>query len=161
LARATQLDKVSPEALTSLRIGDERLDRRAPPLLHLSVNLPVGEIVAADPLSLTFAALAHPARRAILARLSLGQTSVQELSKPLKLSGPAMTKHLKSLERGGLISRSREAQWRPCKLEAAPIENVTNWIGELTASTERSLDRLDAYLQTLQSRSGPTGMDGE
>jgi len=114
-----------------------------------------------DGLSLTFAALAHPARRAILARLSLGQTTVQELAKPLKLSAPAVTKHLKTLERGGLISRSREAQWRPCKLEAAPIENVTNWIGELKASTERSLDRLDAYLQTLQSRSGPTGMDGE
>lgn len=116
--------------------------------------------MAADPLSLTFAALAHPARRAILARLSLGQTSVQELAKPLKLSGPAMTKHLKSLERGGLISRSREAQRRPCKLEAARIENVTNWIDELKASTERSLDRLDAYLQTLQSRESPAGKDG-
>ena len=117
--------------------------------------------MAADPLSLTFAALAHPARRAILARLSLGQTSVQELAKPLKLSGPAMTKHLKSLERSGLISRSREAQWRPCKLEAAPIENVTNWIDELKASTERSLDRLDAYLQSLQSPNAPPGMKGE
>jgi DNA-binding transcriptional ArsR family regulator len=117
-------------------------------------------MMAADPLSLTFAALAHPARRAILARLSLGQTSVQELARPLKLSGPAMTKHLKSLERGGLISRSREAQWRPCKLEAARIENVTNWIDELKASTERSLDRLDAYLQTLQSRESPAGKDG-
>lgn len=71
-----------------------------------------------------------------------------------------MTKHLKSLERGGLISRSREAQWRPCKLEAARIENVTNWIDELKASTERSLDRLDAYLQTLQSRESPAGKDG-
>jgi DNA-binding transcriptional ArsR family regulator len=117
--------------------------------------------MVADPLSLTFAALAHPARRAILARLSLGQTSVQELARPLKLSGPAMTKHLKSLERGGLISRSRDAQWRPCKLESAPIESVTNWIDELKASTERSLDRLDAYLQTLQSRDATNGMKGE
>jgi DNA-binding transcriptional ArsR family regulator len=105
-----------------------------------------------DPLSLTFAALAHPARRAILARLALGQTSVQELAKPLKLSAPAVTKHLKSLERGGLISRSREAQWRPCKLEAAPIEQANDWIAELKATTERSLDRLEAYLQVLQSQ---------
>ncbi len=117
--------------------------------------------MAADPLSLTFAALAHPARRAILARLSLGQASVQELAKPLKLSGPAVTKHLKSLERGGLISRSREAQWRPCRLEGAPIVNVTNWIDELRAQTERSLDRLDAYLQTLQSPGAPSGKQGE
>ena len=72
-----------------------------------------------------------------------------------------MTKHLKSLERGGLISRSREAQWRPCKLEAARIQNVTNWIDELKASTERSLDRLDVYLQTLQSPEGPAGNKGE
>jgi len=72
-----------------------------------------------------------------------------------------MTKHLKSLERGGLISRSREAQWRPCKLEAAPIENVTSWIDELKASTERSLDRLDAYLQSLQSSDPTPAKDGE
>ncbi len=107
--------------------------------------------MSADRLSLTFAALAHPARRAILARLSLGQTSVQELAKPLKLSAPAVTKHLKSLERGGLISRSREAQWRPCKLEPAAIREATNWIEELKTTTERSLDRLDAYLQALQA----------
>ena len=72
-----------------------------------------------------------------------------------------MTKHLKSLERGGLISRSRDAQWRPCKLEAVPIANVTNWIDELKASTERSLDRLDAYLQSLQSPEGPAELEGE
>lgn len=111
--------------------------------------------MAADRLSLTFAALAHPARRAILARLSLGQTSVQELAKPLKLSPPAVTKHLKSLERGGLISRSRAAQWRPCKLETASIEDATNWIDELKAATEQRLDRLDAYLKTLQTREDP------
>lgn len=72
-----------------------------------------------------------------------------------------MTKHLKSLERGGLISRTREAQWRPCKLEAAPIENVTSWIDELKASTERSLDRLDAYLQSFQSSDRTPAKDGE
>ncbi|HEX9170367.1 MAG TPA: metalloregulator ArsR/SmtB family transcription factor [Roseiarcus sp.] len=109
----------------------------------------------ADPLSLTFAALAHPARRAILARLSLGQTSVQVLAKPLKLSPPAVTKHLKSLERGGLISRSREAQWRPCKLETASIDDATHWIGELKTATEQSLDRLEVYLKTLQSPGDP------
>ena|SRR5271155_4100005 len=118
--------------------------------------------MAADPLSLTFAALAHPARRAILARLSLGRTSVQELAKPLKLSAPAVTKHLKSLQRGGLISRSREAQWRPCKLEVAPIQDVTDWIDQLKAATERSLDRLEAYLQTLQTPEGdPTNQKPE
>ncbi len=109
----------------------------------------------ADPLSLTFAALAHPARRSILERLSHGQTSVQELAKPLKLSAPAVTKHLQRLERGGLIIRSREAQWRPCKLETAPIRQANGWIQQLTAATEQSLDRLDAYLQTLQSPAAP------
>jgi len=106
---------------------------------------------AADPLSLTFAALAHPARRAILARLSLGETSVQELARPLAMSAPAVTKHLKSLERGGLIRRGREAQWRPCKIVAAPIEEATQWIDQLRKATEASLDRLEAYLQKLQA----------
>ncbi len=106
---------------------------------------------AADPLSLTFAALAHPARRAILARLSQGQTSVQELARPLAMSAPAVTKHLKSLERGGLISRSRDAQWRPCKIEAAPIDEATRWIEQLRRATEASLDRLETYLQRLQA----------
>jgi len=106
---------------------------------------------AADPLSLTFAALAHPARRAILARLSQGQTSVQELARPLAMSAPAVTKHLKSLERGGLISRTRDAQWRPCKIETAPIAEATRWIDDLRKATEASLDRLDAYLQKLQA----------
>jgi len=106
---------------------------------------------APDPLSLTFAALAHPARRAILARLSQGQTSVQELARPLAMSAPAVTKHLKSLERGGLISRSRDAQWRPCKIEAAPINEANRWIEELRRATESSLDRLEQYLRDLQS----------
>ncbi len=106
---------------------------------------------APDPLSLTFAALAHPARRAILARLSLGQTSVQELARPLAMSAPAVTKHLKTLERGGLISRSRDAQWRPCRIEAAPIDAATRWIEDLRKATEASLDRLETYLQKLQA----------
>ena len=106
----------------------------------------------ADPLSLTFAALAHPARRAVLARLSQRQISVRELSKSLGVSGPAMTKHLKSLERGGLISRSRNAQWRPCRLEAEPMKQVAEWIGQIQAMTEQRLDQLESYLQALQSR---------
>lgn len=107
--------------------------------------------MAADPLSLTFAALAHPARRAILARLCRGQMSVRDLAKPLKISAPAMTKHLKSLERGGLIRRTRNAQWRPCQLEVAPMKKVTSWIEEIQAMTEQHLDRLEAYLQTIQA----------
>lgn len=104
----------------------------------------------ADPLSLTFAALAHPARRAILARLSQGETSVRELAKPLGISAPAMTKHLKSLQRGGLISRSRNAQWRPCQFEAEPMEQVANWIEQIRAMTEQRLDRLETYLKAIQ-----------
>ena len=107
--------------------------------------------MATDPLSLTFSALAHPARRAILARLSRGQMSVGELAKPLKISAPAMTKHLKSLERGGLIRRTRTAQRRPCQLEVAPMKKVTGWIAEIQAMTEQHLDRLEAYLQTIQA----------
>jgi DNA-binding transcriptional ArsR family regulator len=107
--------------------------------------------MATDRLSLTFAALAHPARRAILAGLSAGQTSVQELAAPLNISAPAMTKHLKSLERGGLISRSRKAQWRPCRLETEPIREVTGWVEQIRSLTERRLDRLETYLQTIQT----------
>ena len=112
--------------------------------------------MATDPLSLTFAALAHPARRAILARLCKGEMTVHDLAKPLKISAPAVTKHLKSLERGGLISRSRNAQWRPCQLEVAPMKQVTSWIEEIEAMTEQHLDRLEAYLQTLQAGQNPT-----
>jgi DNA-binding transcriptional ArsR family regulator len=107
--------------------------------------------MAADRLSLTFAALAHPARRAILARLSEGQTSVRELAAPLNISAPAMTKHLKSLERGGLISRSRNAQWRPCRLETKPILEVTSWAEQIRSLTENRLDRLETYLRTIQA----------
>ena len=107
--------------------------------------------MATDRLSLTFAALAHPARRAILAQLSEGQTSVRELATPLNISAPAMTKHLKSLERGGLISRSRNAQWRPCRLETKRILEVTSWAEQIRSLTERRLDRLETYLRTIQS----------
>ena len=108
-----------------------------------------------DSLSRTFAALAHPARRAMLARLGQGQASVQELSAPLRLSGPAVTKHLKVLERSGLITRTRDAQWRPCQLHTAPMVEAGDWIAELRAQTELRLDRLEAYLAHLQAPPRP------
>ena len=104
-----------------------------------------------DSLSNTFAALADPTRRAILARLSLGETSVKELTEPFEMSPPAITKHLKVLERAGLISRSRQAQWRPCKLEAKPLEEVADWVERYRQFWEESFDRLDAYLIQLQA----------
>jgi len=104
-----------------------------------------------DRLSSTFSALADPTRRAILARLALGETSVNELAKPFDMSLPAVSKHLKVLENAGLISRGRDAQWRPCKLEAAPLQEVAGWIEYYRKFWEASFDRLDAYLQRLQA----------
>jgi DNA-binding transcriptional ArsR family regulator len=106
----------------------------------------------ADPLSATFAALADPTRRAILARLAHGETSVTELAMPFAMSGPAVTKHLKVLERAGLISRSREAQWRPAKLEPAALKAVTDWLDGYRRHWEQSFDRLDDYLTQLQKK---------
>jgi DNA-binding transcriptional ArsR family regulator len=105
-----------------------------------------------DALSQTLAALADPTRRAILARLSLGETSVTELAAPFAMSLPAVTKHLKVLERAGLISRGRKAQWRPCTLAAAPLKEVSDWVEEYRSFWEKSFDRLDAYLKELQSQ---------
>ncbi len=104
-----------------------------------------------DPLSNTFAALADPTRRAILARLALGETSVKELSEPFAISPPAITKHLKVLERAGLISRGRDAQWRPCRLEATPLRNVSEWVERYRSFWEHNLNRLDDYLVRLQA----------
>lgn len=104
----------------------------------------------ADGLSTTFAALADPTRRAILARLAGGETSVGELAQPFSLSLPAVSKHLKVLERAGLISRGREAQWRPCRLEAQPLKDAAGWIETYRRHWEQRLDRLEAYLQELQ-----------
>jgi DNA-binding transcriptional ArsR family regulator len=100
----------------------------------------------ADQLSATFAALADPTRRAILARLADGETSVTELAEPFDMSLPAVTKHLKVLEKAGLISRGRQAQWRPCKLEAQPLREATDWIAQYRQFWEGSLDRLEIYL---------------
>src|SRR5690606_30696208 len=106
--------------------------------------------MSSDRLSATFAALADPTRRAILARLALGETSVSELAKPFDISPPAVTKHLKVLEKAGLISRGRQAQWRPCKLEAAPLREVSDWVAEYRKHWEERFDRLELYLQELQ-----------
>ena len=105
-----------------------------------------------DPLSTTFAALADPTRRAILARLALGETSVSELAQPFEMSLPAVSKHLKVLEHAGLIARGREAQWRPCRLEAAPLRDIAGWVEYYRRFWEESLDRLDAYLHELQKQ---------
>jgi DNA-binding transcriptional ArsR family regulator len=104
-----------------------------------------------DQLSSTFAALADPTRRAILSRLALGETSVTELAKPFDMSMPAVSKHLKVLTRAGLISRGREAQWRPCRLDAGPLKEAANWLEEYRRFWEQSLDRLDQYLRELEA----------
>ena len=104
-----------------------------------------------DHLSSTFAALADPTRRAILARLALGETSVTELADPFAMSMPAISKHLKVLERAGLIARGREAQWRPCRLEAAPLKTAAQWIDEYRRFWEESFDRLEEYLTRMQA----------
>ena len=106
-------------------------------------------------MTLTFTALSDPTRRAILAKLSLGEATVKELAKPFDISAPAITKHLKVLENAGLISRGREAQWRPCRIEAVALKEIADWIGDYKKIWEESFDRLDAYLKTLtQSKKG-------
>lgn len=112
--------------------------------------LPMPAAFAADPLSATFAALADPTRRAILARLAAGEASVGELAAPFEISAPAVTKHLKVLERAGLITRSRQAQWRPCKIEAKPLQDASHWIEQYRQLWEARLDRLEDYLKVLQ-----------
>jgi DNA-binding transcriptional ArsR family regulator len=109
--------------------------------------------MATDRLSQTLAALADPTRRAILARLSQGEASVTDLAEPFAMSLPAVSKHLKVLERAGLIRRGREAQWRPCKLEAAPLGDVADWLEHYRRFWDQSFDRLEAYLQDLQKGS--------
>ena len=104
-----------------------------------------------DQLSSTFAALADPTRRAILARLALGETSVTELAEPFEMSMPAVSKHLKVLERAGLIARGREAQWRPCRLDAGPLKDAASWIEEYRRFWDQSLDRLEDYLRKMKA----------
>ena len=109
--------------------------------------------MASDPLSATFAALADPTRRAILARLASGERSVTELAQPFAMSLPAVSRHLKVLERARLIERSREAQWRPCKLAPEPLKDVSSWLEQYRRHWEESLDRLEDYLKELQENS--------
>jgi DNA-binding transcriptional ArsR family regulator len=105
-----------------------------------------------DRLSTTFAALADPTRRAILARLALGETTVTELAEPFAMSLPAVSKHLKVLERAGLITRGREAQWRPCRIDAAALKEVDDWLERYRRFWDESLDRLDDYLRDAQAK---------
>jgi DNA-binding transcriptional ArsR family regulator len=105
-----------------------------------------------DQITSTFAALADPTRRAILARLSLGETSVTELAAPFEMSMPAVSRHLKALERAGLISRGREAQWRPCKLNPKPLKEAAEWLEEYRQFWEQRFDRLEEYLKTMQTK---------
>jgi DNA-binding transcriptional ArsR family regulator len=113
--------------------------------------------MATDQLSMTFAALADPTRRAILARLITGECSVSELAEPFTMSLPAVSKHLRVLERAGLIARGREAQWRPCRLEAAPLKEVAEWTESYRAAWEKRFDRLETYLQQLKPKEKSNG----
>jgi DNA-binding transcriptional ArsR family regulator len=112
-------------------------------------NMPEA-IATADQLSTTFAALADPTRRAILARLASGEVSVTELAEPFEMSLPAVSKHLKVLERAGLIARGRDAQWRPCRLSAGPLRDVADWVEHYRRFWTESFDRLDDYLHEVQ-----------
>jgi len=106
--------------------------------------------MSTDHLSATLSALADPTRRAILARLALGETTVTELAEPFAMSLPAVSKHLKVLEKAGLITRGREAQWRPCRLEAGPLRDLADWLERYRKFWDESFDRLDAYLKAIQ-----------
>ncbi|SEG61127.1 DNA-binding transcriptional regulator, ArsR family [Bryocella elongata] len=113
-----------------------------------------------DTISHTFAALADPTRRAILARLALGETSVTELAAPFEMSMPAVSKHLRVLEKAGLVERGREAQFRPCRLRAQPLEQAVGWLEQYRQFWEQSFDRLDAYLQRIQAEQAATSPPG-
>ena len=112
---------------------------------------------AVDSLNTTFAALADPTRRAILARLASGEASVTELAQPFEMSLPAVSKHLRVLERAGLIARGREAQWRPCRLQAGPLRDADEWLEQYRRFWEESFDRLDEYLRELQQKEKEDG----
>lgn len=105
-----------------------------------------------DPLSTTFAALADPTRRALLARLALGEASINELAAPFQMSLPAVSKHIKVLEKAGLVKKGREAQWRPCRIEGEHLREAMDWIGQYKQIWEDRLDRLDTYLLSLQQQ---------
>jgi len=112
-----------------------------------------------DQLSTIFAALADPTRRAILARLAQGEASVKQLAEPFAISPPAVTKHLKVLQRAGLITQGRQAQWRPCRLEAAPLKDVADWLEDYRRFWDASFERLDDYLIELQQKEQKRGRE--
>jgi DNA-binding transcriptional ArsR family regulator len=117
--------------------------------------------MTADALSLTFSALADPTRRSILARLASGEATVKELAEPFKISLPAISKHLKVLEKAGLIARGRDAQYRPARLEAAPLKDISEYVERYRRNWEESFDRLDEYLQEVQKRNSQTGSENK
>ena len=114
-----------------------------------------------DPLSTTFAALADPTRRAILARLATGEATVKDLSAPFDMSQPAISKHLRVLERAGLIEQGRQAQWRPRRLRAGPLRDIADWVNQYRRHWEESFERLDAYFREVQSRPKPGQEQGK
>jgi DNA-binding transcriptional ArsR family regulator len=139
--------------------GRRRLDHGALDIVAADLYLTnrlfnhlVHNAMPTDRLSATFSALADPTRRAILARLALGETSVTELAEPFDMSLPAISKHLKVMERAGLIARGREAQWRPCRIEPEGLKGVDNWLENYRRLWNERLDRLDVYLQELQAK---------
>lgn len=113
-----------------------------------------------DPLSMTFSALADPTRRAILARLATGEATVGELAAPFDISLPAISKHLKVLQRAGLIEQGRQAQWRPCRLTPEPLRDLSDWVAQYKRHWEESFDRLDEYLKELQEEGRHDRDDG-
>lgn len=116
--------------------------------------------MTADPLSATFAALADPTRRAILGLLAAGEATVSELAAPFEISAPAITKHLKVLQRAGLVVQGRERQWRPCRMRAAPLKDAADWVEQYRQHWEQRLDRLEDYLRELQAKEpGHVGKD--
>jgi DNA-binding transcriptional ArsR family regulator len=117
----------------------------------------VQQLTSAEHLNATFSALADPTRRAILARLASGETSVSELAEPFEMSMPAISKHLKVLQRAGLIERGREAQWRPCRLAAGPLKDAADWLDHYRRFWDESFDRLEDYLRELQKKDDNNG----
>lgn len=113
--------------------------------------------MASDQLSITFAALADPTRRAILARVAQGEATVLELAEPFKLKLPTVSKHLKVLREAGLVTQGRQAQWRPCRLEATPLKEIADWVEHYRANWEERMGQLDDYLQTLKAEEGKHG----
>ena len=124
-------------------------------------NQTVMDMQQTDQLSTTFAALADPTRRAILARLAEGEASVKDLSAPFEMTQPAISKHLRVLQRAGLIEQGRQAQWRPRRLRAGPLRDVADWVGQYRTHWEESFERLDAYLRDLQDEQQRNGDDDE